>query len=74
MTSANVNLSVLSKRISKLEKKMDGGLNAIMAYLEDIIMTPEEYTRYADAQKAYSKREHKKWKSPKALLKELEGE
>jgi len=64
MASADISLNAIGKKLARLDKKMDD----IMAYLEDISMTPEEHEKYAKAEGAYAKGKHRKWKTPEALL------
>ncbi|MBN2122599.1 hypothetical protein JW721_06120 [Candidatus Micrarchaeota archaeon] len=61
-----VNVDAINRKISKLDKKLD----SVVEYLDDITMTPEEYSEYIAAEKAHSKGEHKNWKTAEELLKE----
>ncbi len=63
-----VNVDAINRKISKLDKKLD----SVVEYLDDITMTPEEYSEYIAAEKAHSKGEHKNWKTVEDLLKEEE--
>jgi hypothetical protein len=44
-------VDAINKKISKLDKKLD----SVVEYLEDVTITPEEYSEYMAAQDAHKK-------------------
>ncbi len=57
----NVNIN---KKFTEIDKKLD----YIIEHLDDLIMTPEEYVKYLEAEKIHSSGEHKKLKTIDDLM------